>query len=132
LGSGTGGSSSSVSLGLSANIKSIGGRYKLDSNGNFGTPSSTGNSQVIYSKNPRKAANRLFNKLAIGAQVEKLKPRGNGQIAKFKDGSHVIFRPKSSHIPTNSPAVEIVLVHPSRPRQKIHFELTRLEAKESK
>lgn len=131
MGSGNGGNSAVTSPSLLANIQKLGTTYKIDHDGKFGAPSATGNSQVIYSNNPRKAANRLFNKLAGTTEIEKLTPEGKGQIAKFKDGSHVVFRPKSSFLPTHSPTVEIVLISPFRPRQKIHFEHISLKPKEN-
>lgn len=138
MGSADGGGPGSIGTGLYSNIIGVSSSYAIDGLGKFGEAGETKNSQQIFSNSPRKAASRLFNKLAEGAVLEylpgkpgevKVPKERKGQIAKFKDGSHVIFRPKSSHKPTHSPVLEIILVSPSRPRQKIHFEHISLKEK---
>jgi hypothetical protein len=104
---------------LERNIRGLESRFPRSKSGYFGEPGASRDVRRIRSKNPRKAAENFFRSARRGSEkVEKIKP--GVQRAKFRDGSHVVYRKSSSS--DGSPVVEIITRN-SRglKRQKIHF-----------
>jgi hypothetical protein len=117
MGGGHGGGYSFGGVSIHDNVKLLAKKYKLDSSSRFGTKG-RGRAQVIFTDNPGKVASEFFEKLGFGGAKSDLQ-NGKGTMSKFKDGSHVVFRPKSSD---GSPAVNITITTKSTDMYKIHFE----------
>lgn len=118
MGGGTGGGYSSQSSTLSSNIKDLGIKYPLNSEGKFGKPGSGKNTQQVSSKDPLATGHEFFKKLSAGGKTKDL-ANGKGKITTFPDKSTIVYRPVSTS--DGSPALSIIVKGPSGLDYKIHF-----------
>lgn len=119
MGGGSGGSYSSSPSTLTSNIKDLRGLYPVDSQGRFGTPGRGQDVQHIISKDPMATGKLFFERLSPGGRIKDL-TNGKGKISTFRNGSSVVFRPKSSS--DGTPALSIVHIGSSKSDEyKIHF-----------
>jgi hypothetical protein len=104
---------------LEKNIRGLGSRFPRSRSGYFGEPGASRDVRRIRTRNPRKAAESFFRSARRGSEkVEEIKP--GVRRAKFRDGSHVVYRKSSSS--DGSPVVEIITKNArGLKRQKIHF-----------
>lgn len=117
-GGGYGGRSNSP---LTNNLRDLESKFPRNRNGNFGEEGSRGGVRRISSGDSQKSAQDFFRIAKRGSEgVEELKP--DVYRARFRDGSHVIYRKRSSS--DGSPVVEIISKDRKSGRtrrQKIHF-----------
>ena len=106
---------------LDKNLRRLESKFKRNQNGYFGESRSRSGVRRISSGNPQKSAADFFRISKRGSdRVDKLKP--GVYRAKFRDGSHVVYRKRSSS--DGSPVIEIISKDKSMGRtrrQKIHF-----------
>lgn len=122
MGGGRGGSyEPSSSFRLESNLTSLGREFPRSPSGLFGKPGIGSSSRHIESSDPARTAEHFFRRLSRGARTEEEKSPGVFRSI-FKDGSHVVFRPRKSS--DGSPVVEIISMGRQTGnvrRQKIHF-----------
>ena len=119
MGGGPGGSYSTSSSDLSANVKALSSKYPLDGAGKFGFKTQD-NVQNVEVDNPAEVAKYFFSALSKGGDVSSLK-NGKGHIASFgsSKAAYVVYRPSSSS--DGSPAISLKIPGKSPLDYKIHF-----------
>lgn len=109
---------------VSQNISTIKKDYKIE-DGYFGRATNKRNTyvRIIESEDPAATGKDFYDKIALGAKVEKLS-NGKGEKASLQDGTIIVFRPTTKS--DNNPAVEINITKSNDngglKSQKIHFE----------
>ena len=117
-GGGYGGTSNSP---LTGNLRDLESKFPRSRNGNFGERGSRADVRRISSEDSQKSAEDFFRIAKRGSEgIDELRP--GVYRARFRDGSHVIYRKQSSS--DGSPVVEIISYDEKSGRvrrQKIHF-----------
>lgn len=103
-----------------AALKSLINEHPLNSGNSFGVKGTSSDIQVLRVEDPQGTALKFWSKLSASGRISR---NSNGSwIAKFADGSHVVYRENSTT--PNTPMVKISLKQPVaglKSEQNIHF-----------